>query len=109
MVSQPRRWRAITTSLPSSPDPRRRTRTADGERGVPSCTISSLVALCVKSKVAVGPEAKDTPATCLAFSPMMPPNTDAVLPQAVVFDMDGTLLDTEPISVRAWIAAFAEH
>ncbi len=39
----------------------------------------------------------------------MPPNTDAVLPQAVVFDMDGTLLDTEPISVRAWIAAFAEH
>jgi len=26
----------------------------------------------------------------------------------VIFDMDGTLLDTEPISVRAWIRAFAD-
>jgi HAD superfamily hydrolase (TIGR01509 family) len=31
------------------------------------------------------------------------------LPSAVIFDMDGTLLDTEQIGVRAWIAAFAEH
>jgi len=27
----------------------------------------------------------------------------------VIFDMDGTLLDTESIGIRAWVAAFAAH
>jgi HAD superfamily hydrolase (TIGR01509 family) len=38
-----------------------------------------------------------------------PSNSVIQLPQAVIFDMDGTLLDTESIGIRAWTAAFAEH
>src|SRR5436189_5172749 len=35
MTSQPRRWSSMTTSFPSSPEPRKAMRVADGESGVP--------------------------------------------------------------------------
>lgn len=31
------------------------------------------------------------------------------LPELIVFDLDGTILDTEPVSIRAWITAGQEY
>src|SRR5690606_4692598 len=42
MVSTPRRCKAISTSLPSSPEPSNMTRVAEGERGVPRVVIRLL-------------------------------------------------------------------
>lgn len=38
----------------------------------------------------------------------MVPNSIADMPAAVIFDMDGTLLDTERLAVECWVAAFQE-
>ncbi len=39
---------------------------------------------------------------------MPKPQSDTQPPQAIIFDLDGTLVDTVETRIRAWLAAFAE-